>query len=481
MVRKSKLVLVALAALVAAAIVALPAVAADPPVTGAIFTTDKDGNYVNHNIYTNKEDVYLNGGPQPQGPNHDVDCSAAGLPNGDYFFQVTDPSGAFLLSEDDIIYRQVNVTNGLITGNSGFGNHLLGNGKCDSKSVQLLPYLDTPNNGGEYKVWMTPVGSYTPDQGTFGFINSQSKTDNFKIRGSSNGTDLDVGIVGNKFYDANVNHMWDSDEPGIGGWRIYKKPPENPDETDTTSVGQIGQYSFLVAPNSGDYTITEGRPSAGFFPSSAWQPTTATSGIVTVQDTDVAGPDFGNVCLGAGGGLTLGFWSNKNGQALYTQSDQTFLQSLNLRDAKGNNFDLPSAPPKDPIGYSAYRNWLIKADATNMAYMLSAQLSAMELNVRHSSQLQTLYGSSVDGSELVYAPGVVSGSDYITVNQLMTLANNALADPNGSTVKASATRTYQEKLKIALDRANNSLNFVQPLLPGEQVPCAVPQSWVPAS
>ncbi|MDB4961148.1 MAG: hypothetical protein JWP01_1147 [Myxococcales bacterium] len=26
-------------------------------------------------------------------------------------------------------------------------------------TVQLFPYLDTPNNGGEYKVWMTPVGS----------------------------------------------------------------------------------------------------------------------------------------------------------------------------------------------------------------------------------------------------------------------------------------------------------------------------------
>jgi hypothetical protein len=476
MVRKSRLVLIALAALVVAAILVLPAMAA--PVTGAIFTTTNGGTTVNGNIYEDKADVYLNGGPQPNAP-----CTAAGLPDGEYYFQVTDPSGSVLLSTDDITTeRKVTVSGGVITAYGG--THATGDGKCPgSISVGLAPFDDTPNNGGEYKVWMTPVGSYSTDTtvGTFGFINSQSKTDNFKVRTSSNGTDLDVGIVGNKFYDANVNHMWDSDEPGIGGWRIYKKPPENPDETDTTSVGQIGQYSFLVAPNSGDYTITEGRPSAGFFPSSAWQPTTATSGIVTVQDTDVAGPDFGNVCLGAGGGLTLGFWSNKNGQALYTQSDQTFLQSLNLRDAKGNNFDLPSAPPKDPIGYSAYRNWLIKADATNMAYMLSAQLSAMELNVRHSSQLQTLYGSSVDGSELVYAPGVVSGSDYITVNQLMTLANNALADPNGSTVKASATRTYQEKLKIALDRANNSLNFVQPLLPGEQVPCAVPQSWVPAS
>jgi hypothetical protein len=50
-----------------------------------------------------------------------------------------------------------------------------------------MPYLDTPNNGGEYKVWLTPVESYLCDldvactEGNFGFVESQSKTDNFKV------------------------------------------------------------------------------------------------------------------------------------------------------------------------------------------------------------------------------------------------------------------------------------------------------------
>src|SRR5512132_4095786 len=64
------------------------------PVTGAIFTTIIDGTAVNHNIYDRKEDVYLNGGPQPNAP-----CTEAGLPDGDYYFQVTDPSGKVLLSK----------------------------------------------------------------------------------------------------------------------------------------------------------------------------------------------------------------------------------------------------------------------------------------------------------------------------------------------------------------------------------------------
>src|SRR5678815_3395030 len=60
--------------------------------TGAIFTTDRNGTRVNGNIYGDCCDVFLNGGPPPHAP-----CSSAGLPEGDYYFMVTDPSGACLL------------------------------------------------------------------------------------------------------------------------------------------------------------------------------------------------------------------------------------------------------------------------------------------------------------------------------------------------------------------------------------------------
>ena len=162
------------------------------------------------------------------------------------------------------------------------------------------------------------------------------------------------------------------------------------------------------------------------------------------------------MCLGAGGGLTLGFWSNKNGQALVTSntgnvsvcgaplpaSDLAWLVSLNLRDGAGNNFD--------PATYAAFRTWILSATATNMAYMLSAQLAAMELNVLNGK---------VNGSAIVYAPGT-GGSDFKTVCQLMTLANTELG-LHGSVLSGSPFRTYQEALKNALDRANNDQNFVQ--------------------
>src|SRR5260370_12045527 len=68
---------------------------------GAIFTTIKDGTAVNQNIYATSTDVYLGGGPQ--------NLNAAGLPDGPYYFQVTDPSGNTLLSTDNAQCRQLMV------------------------------------------------------------------------------------------------------------------------------------------------------------------------------------------------------------------------------------------------------------------------------------------------------------------------------------------------------------------------------------
>ena len=144
-------------------------------VTGAIFTTLVDGSSVNHNIYTAKQDVYLNGGPNSA----NAPCTAAGLPNGDYYFQVTDPSGKKILSTDSLAERQVRVQGGIITAYLGSipFTHKLGVGKCGSVTVGLMPFNDTPNPGGEYKVWMQSVVGFNV------FQPSKSKTDNFKAPG----------------------------------------------------------------------------------------------------------------------------------------------------------------------------------------------------------------------------------------------------------------------------------------------------------
>jgi hypothetical protein len=168
--------------------------------SGAIFTTVADGSEVNFNHYPAKQDVYLDGGPGPGAPQH-----AAGLDDGRYVFQVTDPSGKTLLSTDAAKNRQFDVVDGVINNvveGPGISPHLTGfDVDHDAVTVQLYPFNDTPNPGGVYKVWVTRVEDYLAaceelgvangldvvDPGTapgnkHGFIPAHCKTDNFKVR-----------------------------------------------------------------------------------------------------------------------------------------------------------------------------------------------------------------------------------------------------------------------------------------------------------
>ncbi len=152
------------------------------PLSGAIFTTDASGVPVNLNIYDAKEDVYLNGGPGINAPD-----DAAGLPAGDYYFQVTDPSGKTLLSTDAVICRQVTVDDSgvFVAASGGACAHTTGaDGEDGGVTVQLFPFLDTPNNGGVYKVWITPVDQLdcAAPGNKHCFVPHHSKTDNFKVR-----------------------------------------------------------------------------------------------------------------------------------------------------------------------------------------------------------------------------------------------------------------------------------------------------------
>lgn len=164
------------AAVPAIAVIGLGVVMTAQGFTGAIFSTNRDGSFVNGNVYDDKDDPYLNGGPRAN-----ANCSASGLPDGDYFFQVTDPSGSVLLSSDAVDpNRRVTVSAGHIVAASG--THAQGGGRCGDVTVQLAPYATTPNEGGEYKVWLTPVEKYDAGGGgAFGFLPKFSKTDNFKV------------------------------------------------------------------------------------------------------------------------------------------------------------------------------------------------------------------------------------------------------------------------------------------------------------
>jgi hypothetical protein len=253
--------------------------------SGAIFTTIYNGTEVNYNIYQTKDDVYLDGGPGPGAP-----TSAAGLDPGTYVFQVTDPSGKTLLSTDDISCRQFTVDpSGVIASATC---HVTGSDLNDGGvTVQLIPYLDTPNPGGEYKVWVTLLANYCTSGGcnakskgnSFGFAPRYSKTDNFKVKSTPlegdttfqnpDGSFVDgVGVVwtdtlgasNNKYSYLDLSHDVHHEahvealETGIHQITLYNqalctvgKVAAGPTGTTPVSTGITGPQtvSFYVAPD----------------------------------------------------------------------------------------------------------------------------------------------------------------------------------------------------------------------------------------
>jgi hypothetical protein len=407
--RKIGLILLALAFAIGLTLPAALPVLAAGPMSGAIWTTDIGGS-VNINIYADKMDVYLNGGPSHSG--------AAGLPDGYYYVKVTEPDGTLLGNSTS---TPVHVTDGEFDSPYRLWDIVV------KASDQTQGYDSTGNAGGEYKVWISKDPT---------FPSSQSKTDNFKVEEDGGGGTVEISelhVI--KFYDANANGIND-DGQLITGWKV--RIQDNIDYIRDTPV------DIFVDPD--DYTVSEFSPVETY-----WMSTTPTSVNITLEEDDDVTVEFGNLCLGPGGGKTLGFWSNKNGQKTMNDGDTmnpelALLSVLNLRNAAGANFD--------PANYSAFRTWLLGATATNMAYMLSAQLAAMELNVE---------AGFVNGSALVYAPGTISANTlgFATVNALMAEANEEL-ETHGTAIAGDAWRSYQECLKNALDNANNNETFVQP-------------------
>ncbi|MGJ0516469.1 MAG: SdrD B-like domain-containing protein [Methylomicrobium sp.] len=464
---------------------------------GAIWTSLKSGESVNANLYTAKcgdLGVWLNGGPNNS-------SGGAGLPPGTYVFQVTDPSGATLLSSDEAIHRQALVdSTGYIVGTFGPGHDVsdLDGIPGGPAAIELCPFDNTPNNGGEYKVWLTPVGDftgvgecsldYTQEQlksglckGNFGFVGGHIKTDNFKapdevpectadtsheadpdcyceyhpddVELCGGGEEPSNTISGKKCYDFDTNGTCDDNEnePGIPNWHVdlFQLIDESYAFQYGTTTDAFGDYLFQDL-DAGTYGVCEVFPKGPL--SSIWLPTTPASISPIDVPPNSEGNNFGNVCLGAGGGKTLGFWSNKNGQAAMNDGgtlapELLLLSNLNLKDALGNNFN--------PTTYPQFRTWILNATAVNMAYMLSAQLAAMELNVE---------AGFVSGGALVYigktdCTSSENEAGFISISNLMNDADVSLG-MDGYTPDGDANRACQEVLKTTLDKANNNLNFV---------------------
>ncbi|PYT01910.1 MAG: hypothetical protein DMF63_03490 [Acidobacteria bacterium] len=266
---------------------------------GSIFTTTFDGQTVNANIYSSKDAVYLSGGPQNE--------NASGLPDGTYYFQVTDPSGATLLSTDAAECRQLVVFMGRVAAAEGPScQHFTGipNSANGSTPIKLSPFNDTPNSGSQYKVWLIRQGSNTTvasDGMHLNFSPSNAKTDNFKVVFVACGNCTPTSLLGGrKFYDANGNALYDDGEPLLEGVQILVIAGAT---TQVVTTDASGNWSLAI-PTGSEYFVIEFLPFTGAEgePGSFWNQTAPVAGAEGFQgyigtaNGDQTGLNFGNVC-----------------------------------------------------------------------------------------------------------------------------------------------------------------------------------------
>jgi len=480
-------------------------------VTGAGFTTfdttlkgcldNKTG--IDCNNYADKLDVFVNGGP-----------TAGGVGNGCYYFSVLVPgsqNGGFVdgatgnLSDvaptsstgagDIYTNRIFHVSNHVIDhyadaydattcgyASGGYAVHQTGTDPQGNFVIQLMPYDDTTNPGGVYILAVCTVDSPVPSPAG---SPSECKYDAFRAPPSfpppppSNAGFLTVC----KYYDTNANGSCDGSTPGTcsttsGGDSLIAWDFQYSDGVSDLILTDNNSCTTVEVP-ADSYTVQEGIPTQTnwYNTQPGPNPTKLVPGqtVITQAAPVVAGGttevDFGNYCVGAGGGLTLGYWSNKNGQATMGCSGSggnkctaelsfktpTYPQNLCLFNGNGTQVN-PFA------NYTAFKNWILSATATNMAYMSSAQLAAMELNVLNGSVNSTsLVQTGPDPDNCASDPGVSGWSNQtISVSNLMAAENAELCSSGGNvTINASHLRTCEQFWKNALDSANNNLNFVQ--------------------
>jgi hypothetical protein len=443
---------------------------------------------VNCNIYQDKADVWINGGP-----------AANGLTDGTYFFAVVEPDGSKdpndgspeLLSTDAYTDRTFVISGGEILSTSG--THLT-DGASPNLKIQLAPYLDTSNPGGEYKVALCRIdtqesfvaattvppaaASYDPE---FDPVDpSTCKTDNFKVKNFEEPC-LDPDncrppvpfsvLSGLKYYDANRNGQLDAGEPGIANWPIdFSAGVPNTVSTDSSGLFQLqldpDTYTFQEEVAGAPWSQTGNTVNQ--FSDLDGNSTLLSNKIYTVTAVDggsTSGLNFGNVCTVRNrGGLTLGFWSNANGKAILSAHAAGFATAINttywLVNANGTRFTVTGTFTQE---YNAFRTWILSATSTNASYMLSAQLITTAFDRAYGGLANYLVQNPV-------AFGGFTVGQWITIDQLVNAAGNAT---DGFTktyplTKASGTpRNNATAYQTLFNAINNRLATVTALGPGD--------------
>jgi SdrD B-like protein len=261
----------------------LCSVGASAQVSGAVTIVTESGSP--QDVFNDKSDVFFTAGPTA------TPCAFTQfLPDGRYYFQVTDLSGGTLLSSDPVNERLVTIRGGvlfsydghthevdLIDGATGEQSEESGEAEeaedvttrnaCGGISVGLAPFRDAGSRDASYLLWLTPIARFTgePTQidpvcgaGCFhGFRPEFSLSTAFRVE-DKRFCDESFCVSGTKFEDRNGNGVQDSGEPGLPGVRITAEPEDGAALHGLT--GAQGAFRICGLTHENDFRVTETVP-----------------------------------------------------------------------------------------------------------------------------------------------------------------------------------------------------------------------------
>jgi serine-aspartate repeat-containing protein C/D/E len=251
---------------------------AQAQVFGAITTTTESG--AAQTVFADKSDVFFTAGPTA------TPCAATQfVPDGQYYFQVTDLAGTQLLSSDAASERLVTVHNGVLATYDGHTHDTdLGGisedasnseeaevapvrGPCGALSVGLAPFRDAGSREASYLLWLTPLARFSGDpsqidpvcgDGCFhGFRPEFSLTSAFRVEDKRFCEDS-FCVSGVKFEDRDGNGVRDSGEPGLPGIEIRADAETGVRLRSLT--GSDGAFQLCGLTHGGEFRITEAVP-----------------------------------------------------------------------------------------------------------------------------------------------------------------------------------------------------------------------------
>jgi hypothetical protein len=170
--------------------------------------------------------------------------------------------------------------------------------------------------------------------------------------------------------DGKVNGVKDPDEPTLGGWCIQLYMGST--LVAAQGTGATGIATFEIT-QPGNYTVKEAQYGT-------YVATTATSSYTFPVPGSVQDFAFGNVCLGDGTlAHDIDYWAGDGSVPIWAR-DLEALNQLPLIQANG----VPPFSTDETEGRAQVGDYLLGSKAsTDIACKLSAQLIALELNIRN--------------------------------------------------------------------------------------------------